>query len=157
MAPLDPHWCKPRPLCQHVLASSWLYGRKSCRPGKPRGSGRLSGVARVWPSGFAGLSRWGFAPGMPLPAPEGNSQRSGWLSKLSLSQPEPLALLPQPSQGWLTPHAGCSTSQTAGACVPAHVSYQLLPSDAVWAGVTLSAAVAPAKHHRPLHKRRWGG
>lgn len=90
-------------------------------------------------------------------APEGSSWRPGWLSNLSPSQSEPLALLSQPVQGWLAPRAGCSPSQTAGPRVPAHVSLQLLPSDAVWAGVTLSAAVTPAKHHQRLHKRRRGG
>ena len=41
--------------------------------------------------------------------------------------------------------------------MPAHVSSRLLPSDTVWAGVTLSAAVTLAKQHQQLHKRRWGG
>lgn len=112
---------------------------------------------QVWSSGSAGLLGWSFEPGTPLPVPEGSSWRPDWLSKTSPTRREPPALLSHPSQGWLAPCAGRSPSRAAGMCVPVRVSSRLLPSDTVWAGVTLSAAVALAKHHGQLHKRRWGG
>lgn len=103
------------------------------------------------------LLGWSSELGTPLPVPEGSSQRPDWLSKTSPTQREPPALLSHSGQGWLAPCAGCWPRQTAGMCVPVRVSSRLLPSDAVWAGVTLSAAVALAKHHGQLHKRRWEG
>lgn len=148
MAPSDPHWCKPRLLCQHAPARSWLYGCKNCQPKTLR----LSATARVWPLGFAGLQMGLFT--WVTPACSGGQLPEARLAEQALLiLNRATALL---SRGWLAPRAGCSPSQAAGARVPAHVSSRLLPSDAVWDGVALSAAVTPAKHCQWLHKR-WGG
>lgn len=125
MDPSYPCWCKPRLLCHQAPASSRLYGRESCRPRKSGHSGRLAQTG-FGPRGLQGSLDGALHLGCPCLLHWAN-----WLSKPSPSQTEPPALLSQPSRGWLIPCAGCLPSQTAGACMPAHVSPRPLPSDGV--------------------------
>lgn len=135
----------------HWLALSCMVMRESCQHEKPGGSGWLSGTIKRLALRIGISSSWDGAMNLRHLC---LFQRLDWLSKSSPTQREPPALLSHSGRGWLTPCAGSWPSQTAGMCVPVRVSSWLLPSDAVWAGVTLSAAMALAKHHGQLHKRR---